>query len=108
MPKNKFQEVIFTIIMVFVMVYAMICYNIVPPCTCNLSSIRSIYVSVHELCSNSADQTCTGKPVHPDMASDNSNELPDGILLADLLRRSVCKIRIRKTLPGEGKSSSFC
>ena len=29
MPKNKFQEVIFTIIMVFVMVYAMICYNLV-------------------------------------------------------------------------------
>ena len=28
MPKNKFQEVIFTIIMVFFMVYAMICYNI--------------------------------------------------------------------------------
>ena len=28
MPNNKFQEVIFTIMMVFVMVYAMICYNI--------------------------------------------------------------------------------
>lgn len=28
MPKTKFQEVIFTIIMVFVMVYAMVCYNI--------------------------------------------------------------------------------
>lgn len=28
MPKNKFQEVIFTIMMVFVMVYVMICYNI--------------------------------------------------------------------------------
>ena len=28
MPKNKFQEVIFTISMVFFMVYAMICYNI--------------------------------------------------------------------------------
>lgn len=28
MPKNKFQEVIFTIIMVVFMVYAMICYNI--------------------------------------------------------------------------------
>lgn len=28
MPKTKFQDVIFTIIMVFVMVYAMICYNI--------------------------------------------------------------------------------
>ena len=27
MPKNKFQEVIFTIMMVLVMVYAMICYN---------------------------------------------------------------------------------
>ena len=29
MPKTKFQDVIFTVIMVFVMVYAMICYNIV-------------------------------------------------------------------------------
>ena len=28
MPKTIFQEVIFTILMVFVMVYAMICYNI--------------------------------------------------------------------------------
>ena len=28
MPKNKFQDVIFTIIMVFVMVYVMISYNI--------------------------------------------------------------------------------
>ena len=28
MPKNKFQDVIFTIMMVFVMVYAMVCYNI--------------------------------------------------------------------------------
>ena len=30
MPKTKFQEVVFTIMMVFVMVYAMICYNISP------------------------------------------------------------------------------
>lgn len=28
MPKTKFQEVVITIMMVFVMVYAMICYNI--------------------------------------------------------------------------------
>lgn len=28
MPRTKFQEVIFTLMMVFVMVYAMICYNI--------------------------------------------------------------------------------
>lgn len=28
MPKNLFQEIVFTFIMVIVMVYAMICYNI--------------------------------------------------------------------------------
>ena len=28
MPKNRLQETVFTIMMVFVMVYAMICYNI--------------------------------------------------------------------------------
>lgn len=28
MPKTKFQDVIFTIMMVILMVYAMICYNI--------------------------------------------------------------------------------
>lgn len=28
MPKNKFQEAVFTVMMVVVMVYAMICYNI--------------------------------------------------------------------------------
>lgn len=28
MPKNLFQEIVFAVMMVFVMVYAMICYNI--------------------------------------------------------------------------------
>lgn len=28
MPKTKFQDVVFTLIMVIVMVYAMVCYNI--------------------------------------------------------------------------------
>ena len=28
MPKNRLQEIVFTIMMVLVMVYAMICYNI--------------------------------------------------------------------------------
>ena len=28
MPKNLFQEIVFTFIMVIVMVYAMICYSI--------------------------------------------------------------------------------
>ena len=28
MPKNKFQDVIFTILMAAVMVYGMVCYNI--------------------------------------------------------------------------------
>ena len=153
MPKNKFQEVIFTIIMVFVMVYAMICYNIVlntgtmtnetfllafheltfmGPIAFildffiigglakkiafgivdmrrdNLSSIRCIYVSMYELCGNCADQTCTGKSDHYHMAPDNSNELSDGILLADLLCRTIRKIYFRKAFSGERKGSSFC
>lgn len=28
MPKNKFQDAVFTVIMVIIMVYAMVCYNI--------------------------------------------------------------------------------
>lgn len=56
MPKNKFQEVIFTIMMVLVMVYAMICYNIalatVPPCTCDFRSFRCLHVSTDESCCN--------------------------------------------------------
>ena len=32
MPKNKFQDVVFTIMMVFVMVYAMVVYNIAGDC----------------------------------------------------------------------------
>lgn len=31
MPKAKLQEVIFTILMVIVMVYAVVCYNIALP-----------------------------------------------------------------------------
>ena len=47
MPKNKFQEVIFTIIMVFFMVYAMICYNI----SLNVGGLNnSVFLSAfHEL-----------------------------------------------------------
>lgn len=30
MPKTKFQNVVFTLMMSFLMVYAMICYNIFP------------------------------------------------------------------------------
>ena len=134
MPKNKFQEVIFTIIMVFVMVYAMICYNIVlntgtmtnetfllafheltfmGPIAFILDffiigGIRCIYVSMYELCGNCADQTCTGKSDHSHMAPDNSNELSDGILLADLLCRTIRKIYFRKAFPRERKGSSFC
>ena len=32
MPKTRFQNVVFTIVMAFVMVYAMICYNIAIEC----------------------------------------------------------------------------
>lgn len=80
----------------------------VNPCTCNLSSIRCIYVSMYELCGNCADQTCTGKSDHSHMAPDNSNELSDGILLADFLCRTIRKIYFRKAFSGERKGSSFC
>ncbi len=47
MPKTKFQEVIFTVLMVFVMVYAMICYNI----ALNIGGLdESVFLSAfHEL-----------------------------------------------------------
>ena len=47
MPKTKFQEIVFTILMVFVMVYAMICYNI----ALNIGGLdSSVFLSAfHEL-----------------------------------------------------------
>ncbi|MCI7499807.1 MAG: DUF2798 domain-containing protein [Oscillospiraceae bacterium] len=47
MPKNKFQEVVFTVIMVFFMVYAMICYNI----SLNIGGMKNeVFLSAfHEL-----------------------------------------------------------
>ena len=161
MPKNKFQEVIFTIIMVFVMVYAMICYNIV--LNTGTMTNETFLLAFHELtfmgpiafildffiigglakkiafgvvdmrrdnpfhlvlaisavsvafmcpCMSFAAtvliKTCTGKSDHSHMAPDNSNELSDGILLADLLCRTIRKIYFRKAFPGERKGSSFC
>lgn len=47
MPKNKFQEVVFTVIMVFFMVYAMICYNI----SLNIGGMKNevFLLAFHEL-----------------------------------------------------------
>ena len=47
MPKNTFQEVVFTVIMVFFMVYAMICYNI----SLNIGGMKNeVFLSAfHEL-----------------------------------------------------------
>ena len=51
MPKTKLQEIVFTILMVFVMVYAMICYNIAlneyygaaePPVRCGESHLSGL------------------------------------------------------------------
>ena len=48
MPKTKLQEVVFTILMVFVMVYAMICYNI----SLNMGGMSNIVFlnAFHEYC----------------------------------------------------------
>ena len=161
MPKNKFQEVIFTIIMVFVMVYAMICYNIV--LNTGTMTNETFLLAFHELTfmgpiafildffiiGGLAKKIAFGvvdmrrdNPFHlvlaisavsvafmcpcmsfaatvlikhapasqiiPTLAPDNSNELSDGILLADLLCRTIRKIYFRKAFPGERKGSSFC
>lgn len=47
MPKTKLQDVVFTIIMVFVMVYAMICYNI----SLNMGGMKNeiFLLAFHEL-----------------------------------------------------------
>lgn len=47
MPKTKFQEIIFTVMMVAVMVYAMICYNI----SLNIGSMTNqvFLMAFHEL-----------------------------------------------------------
>jgi hypothetical protein len=47
MPRTKFQEVVFTVIMVVVMVYAMICYNI----SLNIGGMKNeVFLSAfHEL-----------------------------------------------------------
>ena len=39
MPKNLFQEIVFTVMLVFVMVYAMICYNI----ALNIGGMTDVY-----------------------------------------------------------------
>ena len=141
MPKNKFQEVIFTIIMVFVMVYAMICYNIV--LNTGTMTNETFLLAFHELTfmgpiafildffiiGGLAKKIAFGivdmrrdNPFHlvlaisavsvafmcSHMAPDNSNELSDGILLADFLCRTIRKIYFRKAFSGERKGSSFC
>ena len=47
MPKTKFQEVVFTIMMVIVMVYAMVVYNI----SIDLGGVRNevFLMALHEL-----------------------------------------------------------
>ena len=69
MPKNKFQEVIFTIIMVFVMVYAMICYNIVLNTgtmtneTFLLAFLFHQYNRIFDIHPNQSEQTKDGEEV---------------------------------------------
>lgn len=47
MPKNKFQEVIFTIIMATVMVYGMVVYNV----ALNMGEMtnQTFFIALHEL-----------------------------------------------------------
>ena len=157
MPKTKFQEVIFTIMMVFVMVYAMICYNI----ALNVGGLNtSVFLSAfhefvimapvafvldfffvghiakrtafrivnpekenpfhlviaisvvsvawmwsaYEPCSDNLIQR-RRKPVYRSMAADYRAELSDGVLLADVICRTVCTLSVQTDIPRKRKSS---
>ena len=57
------------------------------------------------LAATPALQEC-GNPVHIRLVPDHSNQLPDGILLADLLCRSVCKICFGKLFPEKERTAA--
>ena len=103
MPKTKLQNIIFTLIMAFVMVYAMVCYNIaldkggmtneifllafheIPimwPIACILE-----YFAVEKLSRKLAFRMVSpeDKPVF--ITAEDRPELPHGAVLADLFRR---------------------
>ena len=143
MPKSKLQNVLFTIVMAFVMVYALVCYNIAldkggmsnqifllafheMPIMWPIAAILEFFV-VEKLSKFLAFRIVspTDKPIfitlaicsmivclmcpvmsfiatalfkHPgsEMVPDNSDEFPDGTLLADFLCRSAGKKCVRK------------
>ena len=111
MPKTKLQNIIFTLIMAFVMVYAMVCYNIaldkggmtneifllafyeIPimwPVACILE-----YFVVEKLSRKLAFRMVSpgDKPIfitqpdHRPVDAEDRPELPHGAVLADLFRR---------------------
>lgn len=99
MPKNKFQDVIFTLIMATIMVYGMVVYNVALNTggvtgqtavhyLCDFHLYLLYYVSVDESGCNDSVQ---GYKVVWNMGTDMGNELPDGNLLPDVLLRTTCK-----------------
>ena len=94
MPKNKFQEVVFTVIMVFFMVYSMICYNI----RLNVGEMtNSIFLSAfHELIIMGPIAFVLD---YCRLAADNFYELPGSIFLAADLRRPDRTLHLQTYFP---------
>ena len=138
MPKkSRLENILFTLVMAFVMVYAMVCYNIaidkggmtnevfllafheIPimwPIACileyfvveklatmlafrlvNPKEDKPVFVTL-AICSMSGNESdchsfvCTsGKSGNCGMAAETCFKLPNGIMLADLFWRSICK-----------------
>ena len=114
MPKkSRLENILFTLVMAFVMVYAMVCYNIaidkggmtnevfllafheIPimwPIACILE-----YFVVEKLATMLAfrlvnpKEDTSGKSGNCGMAAEICIKLPNGIMLADLFWRSICK-----------------
>lgn len=58
MPKNKFQDVVFTAIMATIMVYGMVVYNV----ALNTGGVtgQTFLMAVHELPDHGANRICAG------------------------------------------------
>ena len=75
----------------------------VSSCPCDLGSLRDVDVPAHELCRDDPFQR-RGDQSHPGLAPDCGSELSYGILLADMLCRSICPLYLPTCLQRTGTS----
>ena len=118
MPKTKFQDVVFTVMMVIVMVYAMVVYNI----SIDLGGVRNevFLMALHELVimgivgfllDDEFRRNCSvqgrGQSAVCKMGAADRNEFSDGAVLADFRSRPAGTSDLRKAFPGKERGSSL-